>query len=757
MLFADFIKRLMPIAQSAPEFRDHFPPASWKQLFDLGTETGDGLLVFEVDDLLLAELGGGRVEDVVVPFVRALNQEFAGDRAPREEEPQAAARFEQDAPSAPRVAASPGPAASSESAVPVEPAAARAGEQAGQRRAAGAAPWAAAPSPETPFATPAPSSEPVPAEPSWSFPEYDYSREDIDPLPNVEVSSVDGGTALRYSWPDPGEQELFRVVVSDHEPPFSPDDAADVGTSETALLRDTTEPATAVRFVTVWGYEVLDHGARELGQPRKVAEGTYVQPVQEWTIEHDREAGMVFSSWRRPVYPSHVTGRVRVAKLPVGEPIGRHLRGQNWLRSSLQLSNSEQGFQDGALRPGETHTYVAGLEVQIEGRTLVSTPKRLQIVPEAEPDRIVDLQVESITRDRQEQLRLTWTQRKGTQVQFCRSTTPARPEAVSRGRITAAQMADAGLPAEQLIRNIPSPTGEVSADGRERWVLEGLDWPRGSAWDTLHLTPITRLGQDEVLIGMPTQLRRAGRIEEVRVVQRMNWQLVTFTWPGEALAVELRVGFPDSEPDLSTAAHAVVEKAAYERSGGFRLDQGLPPQGCRLFLNAVTHFQGRRISSEPTVAAVEPLWGYHYRVDWGVGSTGGGGNLLQRAAARRRKNIAQIEIEAVLGAVPEHEVPTFVLLHRPDRLPMHSSDGTRVTVFSERPDGQAPAQPHDGVPAPVSGRRELWFDEEDMGPGWYRLMVDARPAATVRVDERRTALERYALADPPLTQLDRRG
>ena len=80
MLFADFIKRLMPIAQSAPEFRDHFPPASWKQLFDLGTEAGDGLLVFEVDDLLLAELGGGRVEDVVVPFVRALNQEFAGDR-----------------------------------------------------------------------------------------------------------------------------------------------------------------------------------------------------------------------------------------------------------------------------------------------------------------------------------------------------------------------------------------------------------------------------------------------------------------------------------------------------------------------------------------------------------------------------------------------------------------------------------------------------------------------------------------------------
>lgn len=737
MLFADFIKRLMPIAQSTPEFREHFPPASWKQLFDIATDAGDGLLVFEVEDLSLAELGGGHVEDVVVPFVHALNAEFAGDRAP-------------DVSTTPT------------GILPAEKLSPRDDDRGhGSEETTEPAPLPV--SAETATEAPAdPSWEPVVPSPSreesaWSFPEYDYSRDDIDPVPGVEIMSVDGGTALRYTWPDPGDGELFRVVISDHEPPFSPDDAEGAGTSEAARLRDTAQLRTSVRFVTVWGYTVIDAAARELGQPRKVAEGTYVQPVQEWAIEHDRDARMVFSSWRRPVYPAQITGRVRVAKLPVGEPVGKHLRGQNWLRSSLQIPNSEQGFQDGALRPGETHTYVAGLEVQIDGRTLVSAPKYVQIVPEAEPDRIVDLQVESITQDRQEQLRLTWTQRKGTQVQFCRSTTPARPEAVSRGRITASQMIDAGLPAEKMIRNIPSPTGEVSEDGRERWVLEGLDWPRGSAWDTLHLTPVTRVGQDEVLIGEPAQLRRAGRIEEVRIVQRMSWQLVTFTWPGEALAVELRIGFPDSEPDLSTPAHAVVEKAGYERSGGFRLDQGLPPQGCRLFLNAVTHYQGRRIASEPTIAAVEPLWGHRYSVQWGVGRTGGGNGLFQRAAAMRRRNIAQIDIDAVVGTVPEQEAPTFVLLHRADRLPMHAADGTRVTIYSERPDGQVPPQPQDGVPAPITGRRELWFDEEDLGPGWYRLMVDARPAATVRVDERRIALERYALADPALSQLDRRG
>ena len=51
----------------------------------------------------------------------------------------------------------------------------------------------------------------------------------------------------------------------------------------------------------------------------------------------------------------------------------------------------------------------------------------------------------------------------------------------------------------------------------------------------------------------------------------------------------------------------------------------------------------------------------------------------------------------------------------------------------------------------------MWFDEDEHGPGWYRLMVDARPSATVRVDERRTALERYALSDPDLSALDRRA
>lgn len=745
MLFADFIKRLMPIAQSAPEFREHFPPASWKRLFDLAQSQGEDSLLFDADQVVAAGMGAGRIDDVVLPFVRALNAEFAGssqEDAQTIEREGATQSSPWEAPEGSEASWEQGPMdASSESLAP-------------EQSPAGHAPAPIAPQP-APARTPEEPSESPGLR--FSLPEYDFSRDDIEPMPRVEVSSVDAGTALQYSWADPGDGELFRVVTSDHEPPFSPDESRDSQMTWSAVARDERAMDTSVRFVTVWGYEVLDRDAGTLGQARKVAEGVYVQPVQDWTIEHDRRSQMVFSSWHRPSLPTHVTGRVRVAKLPLGEPINKYLRGQSWLRSNLEMRNNGQGFQDGALQPGQQHTYVAGLEVEIEGRTLISAAKHLRITPEAEPDRIEDLEVESITRDRQEQLRLTWTQLRGTRVRFSRSRTPARPEAVSRGRIVSEQLPEAGLPPESFIRNIPSPTGEVSADGRERWVLEGLDWPRGAEWDTLHLTPVTEIDGKEVLIGAPAQLRRAGRIEEVRLVQRMNWQLVTFTWPGDALAVELRIGFPDSEPDLSTPAHAVVEKTAYERSGGFRLDRGLPPQGCRLFLNAVTHFQGQRISSEATIAAVEALWGYQYGVEWGVGGTRGSAGFFQRAAAMLRKNIAELSVDAVLGSVPEHEAPSFVLLHRPDRLPLHSQDGTRVSLFAEKPGGQVAPQPFDSMRAPLAGRSFMWFDEDEHGPGWYRLMVDARPSATVRVDERRTALERYALSDPDLSALDRRA
>lgn len=740
MLFADFLKRLMPVAQSHPAYKEHFPPSSWKRLFDTARPYGDDGLVFEVGAIVDSGLGDGRIEEVVVPFVRDLNGEFAPGWETREADEPVEDPWTSDA-WASEASEEAQHAPSSSAVEPEEP---RVPEAVVAPTAEAAAADVAEPAADL-------------LEERWIFPQYDYSREDLAvPLPDVDIQELPGGV-LQYSWPDPGEGELYRVTTSDHEALFSPEEAdAELVACWAPNAQDARTSATSLRFVTVWGYRVIDANAGILGQPRKVAEGIRIQQLQGWTVEFIPSERKVFSRWEAPALPSHVRANVRTARLPLDEPIARYLRGQSWLRSQFEVPNNGHGFQDADLEPGRRHTYVAALEVEIDGTTRLSAPQRFDVTPVAEPDRIEDLVVESRTRDHREELRLAWSQQRGTRMSFYRTTSPAHPEAVSRGRVPASQLSAAGLEPQAIIRNIAGRTGETLQNGRERWVLEGLEWPEGREWDTLHLTPVTIIDQDDVLIGAPRQLRRAGRIEDVRLVQRMNWQLVTFAWPGEAVAVELRIGYVDAEPDLRTQRLATVEKTAYEREGGFRIDSGLPPQGCRLFLTAVTHFEGRRISSEPTIAVIEPLWGYQYEIQWPRWRGSAGKGLFSRATSMFGQGAAEVTISARVGVCPEEELPELVLLHNPDRLPLHSTDGTRIDLLAEKPGGQVQPQPMKVLRAPSSGVRSVWFDHAGPGPGWYRLMVDARPASTLSAEERRTALERYALADPDLAVLDRR-
>ena len=366
--------------------------------------------------------------------------------------------------------------------------------------------------------------------------------------------------------------------------------------------------------------------------------------------------------------------------------------------------------------------------------------------------------VESRTRDHREELRLAWSQQRGTRMSFYRTTSPAHPEAVSRGRVPASQLSAAGLEPQAIIRNIAGRTGGLLQNGRERWVLEGLEWPEGREWDTLHLTPVTIIDQDDVLIGAPRQLRRAGRIEDVRLVQRMNWQLVTFAWPGEAVAVELRIGYVDAEPDLRTPTL---------RDGG---EDGIRARG-RLqdrFWSPAAGLPASPDRRDPLRGQAN-LVGAHDTLSssrsGGIDSESSGrdgeaprerafspGRRACSGKGRRRSTIS-----ARVGVCPEEELPELVLLHNPDRLPLHSTDGTRIDLLAEKPGGQVQPQPMKVLRAPSSGVRSVSLDHAGPGPGWYRLMVDARPASTLSArEERRTALERYALADPDLAVLDRR-
>lgn len=733
MLFGDFVKRLVPLVEADPAFRAALPPSSWKGVFDTGTPQGPDGVTFEADRLAAAGFDPGDSPGFAQRLSEALNAEFASGGS-----------YEVGSADVdPAAHGSPEASGGLGTGVPpvTDP---ESGPATAQVRPS--------PSPGGPAAHEmSESGEEVPDD--LSFPQYDYSREDVEPLPPVRIQVIGDGQRLQYSWDDPGQDEVFRVVTSDTERPFSPDEGETIRVGLSPHAVDEEPPTTAVRFVTVWAYERLDRSAWMLGQPRCVAASVHVHPPQDVRVEFIRAEQAVFARWTPPPLPSRVTGRVVSAKIPAGESVGRYRQGQKWLGSQYAVSNNGHGFQDPDLEPGLRHSYLVATEVEIDGMTILSAPVAREVTPVAEPDRIEDLEIEAVTRDREEMLRLTWTQRRGTRVSFYRSHAGPDAAAVSRGLIERRQLPDAGLPDDLLIPNIPHQTGVTEDGRRETWVLEDLKWPKGNTWDSLHLIPVTVLDETNVLIGRPVQRRRAGRVENITVLQRMNWQLVTFTWPGDAVAVELRIAHSQGEFDPRTPPSYTVEKQEYERSGGFRIGDGLPPSGCRLFLTAVTHFQGRRILSEPTVAAVEPLWGYSYELQWpGRGSTGRQG-FMTRAAKLLNRTLVEIQVRAVIGTCPEPELPRLVLVHNSERLPLHANDGTRIEMYLEKPGGQVAPSAVRAVAAPVTGQRSAWFDYAAHGSGWYRLLVDAPPASSVDPGQRRTALERYALADPALPLL----
>jgi len=89
------------------------------------------------------------------------------------------------------------------------------------------------------------------SEESWDFPIYDYSREDLDSFEDsgyhVDVQVQRIGERFHYTWPDAGENEVYRVVVSDAEEPYSPDDFTEVAATDGTECWDETPGESAAR------------------------------------------------------------------------------------------------------------------------------------------------------------------------------------------------------------------------------------------------------------------------------------------------------------------------------------------------------------------------------------------------------------------------------------------------------------------------------------------------------------------------------
>ncbi|WP_371152811.1 hypothetical protein [Buchananella felis] len=583
----------------------------------------------------------------------------------------------------------------------------------------------------------------------WNFPEYDFSRPDLEPL--VSVRSERTREGLRYTWRDAGDGEVYRVVVETGG--FSTD--VELGRTVCWTKRSHAidpQPADSpCRFITVWGYEDLGDG--ELGQCRRVAAGVNIAQVENLRVE---VAGpSVRAQWEVPGAPvgSQTDTEVVVARLPGDANVGMEIQTESWLNHTLasNMYNCLDGIDDSTGTPGQRYVYLAAVKVRVGNRFEMGRPvvfrADLQQAPLAKPQHF---SVNADVSAGGNVCTLTWQAVPGTRVRVFRTTRSPHSAAAEQPTVGVEQLVDAGLRPEDELHGTPTPC--PGQEGRGLVQLTGVEWPDGAEYDRLYFTPVaTRDGLASV--GRTQVLVRSGEIADVRLVQRLDWQLLTFAWPGEAASVQLRRtggnGPVPVEGAQCAPADLTCTRQEYSRQGGFVISGGGDTWGSQVQLNAVSYYDGQPIYGRPALVDLDPLYRFEYSIEWPSAA---------RAVFKllgKSKNLVRVTVRAAAGTpCPPELLPHLMLVHNPQYLPLHWRDGTPVAV-SPSPDGREQAPQVTAFPAP-GGEVDVYFPADDLQGGYVRLMVCAEPEAVhgrANTAAWAYAAERYALTDPDAESL----
>lgn len=576
-------------------------------------------------------------------------------------------------------------------------------------------------------------------EPQWIFPEYDFSRDDLDSPEDpvaVQVQRTEDGR-LFYSWPDPGDGEVFRVVVSDEAEIEDPGEGIELVATTQPACEDTLSHPFAVHFVSVWAYQVLP-GLEVLGQCRRIASAVDVHPLAGWEVDFDEESRAVIGRWDQVALPAGAGHEVVTARLPVGQSAARHMKGSIW--RSYAIENNGAGFQDLDVTGGQRYTYLAALDVTLGGRTFTSKPSRLDVQVPRLVLPVTDLSVQSVEHeDGTQSLTMTWTETEGAQVSIYVTSEPPNPGAVARGRIPASQLAAAGLRQEDRVRNPAGIERLPDQPGRQRRHLQAVAWKEGTQWDSIAVTAVVEEG-DEVALGEPQRLKRV-MPPRFATVDRyaLSHDRITFSWPGEASSVLV-----SADPE-GRRVGGQVDRETYEKDGGMLIPFGmLPAEGATAYLSSVQYLAGQEQRSTSTTLEVPPLWVYRYAIDW-------------PSAARRHlpgTKFARLRIEATRPVPATMPGPHVVLVSHPQHLPLSATDGDCLTMALVEPTRGMAAEEMQLTQMLQLGAQsgEVWVEVSQCEGRFVRLMV-CEPSRHSEAAVGGAVLEEHALLDPPVEQL----
>lgn len=496
--------------------------------------------------------------------------------------------------------------------------------------------------------------------------------------------------------------EVFRVVTNPGYSPPSPELGDTIVATFDREFVDTRRLAAPVLYVTVWLNSGPTEDAARAAQPLLHAQGGCVLPVRQCVVRVDGDA--VSGQWQ----VAEGVQRIDVERVPKHlVPEYPHYTHDFRLPADMVSLN---GFKDTGAPAGGDFVYRIYALASVGGAPEeLSPPVVREVRIEAIIEPITDLVVER-REGSDDRFDLTWTMPVAGSVEIYRN---ERPPASGIG----AQLLDRFRAREQGLREELRLVQEMPVeDGRGRML--DVPWPTG--WSRAYFTPVTVLSEDQIQVGNYQVVTRARALTQVRLVERVDKQFLTFAWPEGVTDVRVYRGprggtFVDPDHDEPVFQ---LHREEYVKFGGAHLRSPLPPEGCAVHLVATTYARGVAHYSPPVSVDYPGLSRIWYTIE-----------VLETQGGLRRK--AEPSTKRRLYAKSDCEVTVpLALVHHPDRLPLSIQDGQ---IIERKELSFLP-----GVPVPFA-------EHFDVGghTGFVRLFAHVgRDVAHLR-----------AVLDPPIDEL----
>lgn len=528
------------------------------------------------------------------------------------------------------------------------------------------------------------------------------------------LSELQPNGTIRYAWPaldDTSGSTLYRVVTSDTARPLSPEDGRVLGPTSDRSMVDPRAHVGVNRFVQVWVNQGADASTAASAQPMLWAETTVGAPVRNFAASWDH--GAVVARWET------VAGveRVRVYRIPseLNEDVLAH---ELDLYAVQPEAIHLHGLVDTEVERGKEYVY----RIVTESNGTWSPPVEIPITPPPEARGVGDLKatiLQQPTTDTAGAVSLEWTQPPSGKVVIYRSESSPPPGLVGKV-VSQATLAGTGL--TTLVPNSPEPTDQVGF-----FRMSNVRWPEG--WTSAYFLPVTVMG-DEVLPGQHVRVTGVPVPRRPELAHRGEVQVVSFGWPEGAGTVRVHLAPRNSEPAavVQGRPRLEVDRERYIKDGGIRLAHPSAQPADVILTAWVTG----ETSSAPVVVPLESRLTIHYSLE--------AQKWLRVGPIKHARVVVWSDQKVRSGA------PQFVVVHNPERLPLHAEDGEALAVV---PDETPDATPQRAFSPPSLSGGPQGAAYRALAPkqakGYVRVFVAPQISEQVR--------RRIILLDPPVSSL----